>query len=77
MDNSPEETSGVKDRFLQVAAEGCIENFKGYFGQNSDLVPFISQILPWPLLALKPGLQELMYQWRCVCWRNCNLPVLS
>lgn len=75
--NSPEEPSGEKDRSLQVAAGGCIENFKGSFSRNSGLVPFILQILPWPLLALQAGLQELMYQWRCVSWRNCYRAMVS
>lgn len=50
--NGLEEPSGEKDRFLQVAAEGCIENFKRSFSQNSDLVLFI---LSCPLLALQPA----------------------
>lgn len=54
----------------------CIENFKGSFSQNSDLVPFVSQILPWLLLGLQPGLQKLMYQRRCVCSRNCHWAVI-
>lgn len=51
----------------RMATLCCIENFKGSFSQNSHLVPFISQILPWLLLDLQSGLQKPIYQHRCAC----------